>query len=855
MRKAAPAFVMLATVLVGWGAVAARRASPARSAGNGVPVGQRADPAVLSRWSPRPHSPLARHEHPRIWMTLDILPLLRAKLASAEYRDDYQAFVAQLDGRPSRRKNKKSSQNAQRKTYNAERSTQDVKRADAVETSAAGADAQAVARVVAYAFVYRVGEVPGISYARPIVAYGTEAKSLLLAAVNTNTRRRWPMWPSVAYDWLFDLLTPPERQSVVALIQSLHSEAPRMKDPWDDRSTALVQERILAGLAFWGDGIADAFAQELVDLYRTEFTAGGALTAANLIAGDDGGSSEGFGYSAKGGGRSTLMNLIKVQEAWRTANGLKRADAFGGSHATALRYYPQWIAYLIRPHATPNSKRSGGYEFMAYKTHVMEAMTPIAAKPTLQHILSSFGVYKDLDPAMAALAGWLLRERVGTVDARRTDPHDVMLSGFLFGEKDITPRSPSELRLPLSKHFEGLGWVAMRTGWDRLEDTMVTFIASPWWRSFYTNRNQNSFTIDRRGPLALNSGHATHHDYANSTWAHNTIIFPGAASRGDQVDDQGGQRRSYKPRVTSAAQLTVGSIYDLGGVKRFQPADSAKNFDVDYVFGDATRAYNGPANKDEKNEATVKLFTRQMVYFRPETPRGADRIVVFDRTETVSPRVEKRWLLHPAGHPQVDGRERQEREGRWTYDGGDLVTATNTAAGSFGRLFSRTLLPRNPRIVKIGGPGHEFEDPAGRNMPARGFDPADEREAQYVGTYRIEVIPSVASASDLFLHVLEAVDADVPAPTPATLLEGEQVVGARVGNRVAVFSRTEAVLRSAEVILDSDGPARVLFCDLQPGATYDVHGGSSATVIASPAGLAYIPVEARAGTRLGLRIR
>jgi hypothetical protein len=395
-----------------------------------------------------------------------------------------------------------------------------------------------------------------------------------------------------------------------------------------------------------------------------------------------------------------------------------------------------------------------------------------------------------------------------------------VFANFIAGDKSITPKSPSALGLPLTKRFGHYGWVVMRTGWDSALDSMVTLMASTYARvdGGFTNFNNGSFTIDRRGPLALNSGSAIHHGYAHSTVAFNTMVFPDPNEAEQRYWDEGDQRYAF-PQFSSVTQMQPGRPHDIGGIKRLHAGGS-----YDYVFADVTRAYNGPSNNDGYNTLKVENFTRQLVYFRPPSQGASDRIVVFDRTKTVDPKFEKRWLLHPSAPGSgisINGTGTQVRAGKTEFVGADLVTATNTADGSSGKLFSRTLLPAQRKIVLIGGPGHEYEDSYGNNDTERADSSAD---PQYAGTYRVEVIPTVRSTTDTFLHVIEATDASTSSPTATGLLTGTGMVGARVGNQIAAFSTSESTITSAEFVVDQAGTYEILVADLQPGASYDVAG-------------------------------
>jgi hypothetical protein len=438
-----------------------------------------------------------------------------------------------------------------------------------------------------------------------------------------------------------------------------------------------------------------------------------------------------------------------------------------------------------------------------------------------------------------------------------------LFGNFLFGEA-VAPRSPVELGLPLTKIFRGLGWVFMRTGWDRT-DTVVSLTAATWNRysGGYSNLNQGTFTIDRLGPLVVNSGNNSHHGYSNSTWAGNTIIFPDSSFPEGTTSfpknyDAGGQRMNGLPEVTNRDVLMPGGPNDIGGITRYQPADGS---DVDYVFTDLTRAYNGPTVSDRSNAPKVALFTRQLVYFRRTSEKASDRIVVFDRTRTTDTKYEKRWLLHPVGNLAIDGTERLEREGKWVYTGANRLTGTNTTGGSNGRMFWTPLLPSNRVLVKIGGrptgtdytKGHDFEDPYGNQSYGNLQGSVLRRlEAQYVGEYRVEVRPAIKQLNDVFLNVLEAGDAGLADASSTSTLSGNGVSGARVGDRIAIFSEQEGRLNTGSVSIDRGGSYRVFIADLIPGGEYDING--SRRITATAAGTAYFPFDAPgAGSQLEFR--
>jgi hypothetical protein len=200
--------------------------------------------------------------------------------------------------------------------------------------------------------------------------------------------------------------------------------------------------------------------------------------------------------------------------------------------------------------------------------------------------------------------------------------------------------------------------------------------------------------------------------------------------------------------------------------------------------------------------------------------------------------------------------------GKWTYTGATQVTATNTMNGSNGKVFLTPLLPANRKIVKVGGPNssgvsytsdsHEAEDSFGVQGPIQ--DPQGAlTNTQYAGQYRIEIIPNTPSLYDTFLNVVEATDANIASATPTVMVSGANMVGARVGDRIAVFNNQEGILGSGDFIIDSAGTYKILISDLNPSTNYSIAiGSNSQSVTTTTAGTVYLSATVAANTKVSL---
>ncbi|NOT45022.1 MAG: hypothetical protein HOP14_10520 [Acidobacteria bacterium] len=734
-----------------------------------------------------------------------------------------------------------------------------------------------------YAFLYQVdpSTVPGISPGLSRAQYGDLAIQLLLQAIANGVEGHFI---PVAYDWLHDRLTVEQRRQVVT--HMLGFREPKSTDsPFDDQPMYGRERWVTSGLAFYGEytGIGDLNTGNIEALRRMDdysrFIEGEStsiVTAGNFVAGSDGGWSQGLGYST----RDSTLAAIRAMEARRTAFGLTREDVFGP--ATVFRRYPQWIVSMLLP-------QGGG---ALWRTHNTDEAPKYAQYTGMIHLLGALRLYKGIDDNTAGLAQWLL-DTQGTLSQSSTSARLFYLFGHFLLAEGVTARSPVEAGMPLTKRFETYGSVFMRTRWTPewvdAGDSFVALDAATWARpNTYWQVSNPSFTIDRRGPLVIKSGTAGHQVYAAGAWSGNTIIFPDPDEVLDQNSwDRGGQRKAYI-NVTGTDFLQPASDYDVGGITRastFEPGNNARDFD--YFLADATRTFNGPYAIDAVNSSKVARFTRQFVYFRPESAGQPDRIVIFDRTETTGEQFEKRWIFHPSRRPVIGGAPQANvpirngsGEGKTTYtgNGNGTMSVVNDADGSNGQLWVTSLLPVDRNVVLVGGPNsfgewakptgdtdptpfsHEFEDPFGFPNPNRNSYKLS--DAQYVGQYRVEIIPAVSTRNADFLNVFEAGEVGTP-KSPTAYLSGQNYRGVRVGNRIAVFATLAAVeyngdqergVAQGDFTIDQAGAYRVLVADLGPGVEYEVTTGSStARQAATSSGLLYMSVNASAGTRVSFR--
>jgi hypothetical protein len=308
----------------------------------------------------------------------------------------------------------------------------------------------------------------------------------------------------------------------------------------------------------------------------------------------------------------------------------------------------------------------------------------------------------------------------------------------------------------------------MRSSWQS-DATMVSFRCGRH-GGWHNHLDHNSFAIFRAGELAIDSGlieYGTPHrpEYTARTLAHNSILVRNPdephwkGKQGLPTVNDGGQRLvtvDYNPPnavtgephaiITEARRKKFADEFDMGHYVDFQSTDA-----LDYVAGDATRAYTYPWSGIGDNPSRrVEEAVRQLVFLKP------DLVVVFDRVEATQAHFEKKWLLHTINAPAAltDGRRKTTDDGIHMLSGGVLEFCQDK-----GRLTVWPLLPESREIRAVGGKGFEFwvdhavvdnpEKNSGKNYPISQHKPEH-------GNWRIEVAPAKKSVRDCFLTVLHA---------------------------------------------------------------------------------------------------
>jgi hypothetical protein len=337
--------------------------------------------------------------------------------------------------------------------------------------------------------------------------------------------------------------------------------------------------------------------------------------------------------------------------------------------------------------------------------------------------------------------GWLRHPRL---------QQDEVWQRIAWMPADLKPLSPLQAGYPLAYLFRGAGHVYMRSGWEDPSATWAFFGAGPAYAG-HSRDDEGHFLISKRGQLINRSGGQGHNDdcyYTGGSLVFNivTIYHPDErVIRAKHNENDGGLIRHVYEHPFPM---------DRGHITAFWHDERVAS----YAAADLTRSY-----------WAGKAFevTRQFLYLR-----GArECFIVFDRVEATRPDLPKHWMLHLPGEPIVTGNASVKVPDHVIEYAGDTAIWFSDAAGDRdllsegrSRMVLRTVAPRQARITKRGGPGHDFwghpDNPAAQynhTLDVEGKDNPAYRRPPF-SPWRLEVRAPDGRLRDYFLHVLFITD-------------------------------------------------------------------------------------------------
>ena len=388
-----------------------------------------------------------------------------------------------------------------------------------------------------------------------------------------------------------------------------------------------------------------------------------------------------------------------------------------------------------------------------------------------------------------------------------------LIFDVLWRDYTIEPKSPETL--PLTKYSgTPYGWMIARTGWDK-NSVIAEMKINEHFVGNHQHMDGGAFQIYYKGPLAIDAGayHGTSGGYNSAhnknffkrTVAHNSLLVfdpnekfaswnYGGTDKTEFADNDGGQRMPGDRWETcrSFADL-LSDEYTTGQVLAHGIGGDYMAPDYSYLSGDITKAYS------EK----VKEVKRSFVFLNLKSEKVPAAMVVFDKVVSKNAEFKKHWLLHSIEQPQVS-------------ENGIIIKRTKD--GDSGMLSNTVLLPakENLDMQVIGGKGKEFwvNGTNYANAPQAGRpDPRNER-----GEWRVEVSPSAPANEDYFLNVIQVADNNCNELHKASLLKGENLVGAVIADRIVTFSKDgETINGKAEMDVQGNGTFKFVMTNMKPG--------------------------------------
>ena len=388
-----------------------------------------------------------------------------------------------------------------------------------------------------------------------------------------------------------------------------------------------------------------------------------------------------------------------------------------------------------------------------------------------------------------------------------------LIFDVLWRDYTIEPKSPETL--PLTKYSgTPYGWMIARTGWDK-NSVIAEMKINEHFVGNHQHMDGGAFQIYYKGPLAIDAGayHGTSGGYNSAhnknffkrTVAHNSLLVfdpnekfaswnYGGTDKTEFADNDGGQRMPGDRWETcrSFADL-LSDEYTTGQVLAHGIGGDYMAPEYSYLNGDITKAYSDK----------VKEVKRSFVFLNLKSEKVPAAMVVFDKVVSKNAEFKKHWLLHSIEQPQVS-------------ENGIIIKRTKD--GDSGMLSNTVLLPakENLDMQVIGGKGKEFwvNGTNYANAPQAGRpDPRNER-----GEWRVEVSPSAPANEDYFLNVIQVADNNCNELHKASLLRGENLVGAVIADRIVTFSKDgEQINGKAEMDVQGNGTFKFVMTNMKPG--------------------------------------
>jgi len=383
------------------------------------------------------------------------------------------------------------------------------------------------------------------------------------------------------------------------------------------------------------------------------------------------------------------------------------------------------------------------------------------------------------------------------------------LFDFLFIDLFI-PGKNALNKLPLTKYFQPpLGMMVARTGWG--DQIALNTVVAEMKIGIYNFANHQhldagNFQIYYKGPLAVNSGiyqgktggYGCDHfvNYYQRSIACNTMLINDPDEKfnwhGRELSNDGGQQFPNGASEPMNMLEFLSKDYKTGQVLSHGFGPDSVNPEYSYLKGELAEAYSDK----------VKSFQRSFVFLNLDNLEIPAALIVFDRVNSRNKDFKKTWLLHCIEEPIITE---------------NVTTVRRSGKGYNGKLVNTSMFPVAGNLVirKVGGAGNEYSV-NGKNYPQYTFN---ENNSADGAIWRLEVSPKDAANIDLFLNVMQVMDADENSKSLVVeKMETEKFVGAKISDRIILFSKDgEISNQSISLKISGDITYKVLIADVKQG--------------------------------------
>lgn len=733
-------------------------------------------------YTPPPGSPLAKGEHPRIFVTSSKLPQLKTKILNY-YQSDLQNFITHLD-----------------EMLHIPPGTGDLEEWNDI-----------IGAARSYAFLYLIDpmSIPGIASQYSRQKYGKKAIDLALFLAE-NLPDRWTethhgaknlatdkgglasLALQVVYDWTHDLSTEEDRRRIADRLMSLWNNRYDSKKVKLENHYATNVHVYAGALCFYGDTdlgpIYTTKANEMMRSFHDVFLRRQLGVAEKLFEGSSDWI-EGDSYS-----QDSYTGIMLLAAAAGSAMGERYFET-----NPWLRYAPLFLYYNIMP-----MPYKGEYFFSQQNT---SSVIDVRDQFTSAIMNMSASMLENVDPQLSGFAAWFTQKSpygLQVENYKYNDPHlfDLFYK-FLMGSSHIAPKSPEASNIPLSARLGQMH--AMRSDHSLEDATLIQFFCPKfWYENGHNEQEQGAFNIHRFGTLAISA--------ANSKNAGKELPRVDKNGKGfvqNNIFGLGGSDFELAPDMEDAKGMadTPDRFYN-GAPEHIGTVEAREYLQglYDYINYNYTNSYKGGSR--------ASLARRALVYLRG--PVNHEYVVVMDRVN--SPH-EKYFVIHTPTEPiALEKQWLPKLQGHWTSTG-RTISVVNRIDRAHGQMYLTSVFPEKIEMHKFGGPGHEWVWADG--MPLD-YDPQrfSEKAAYLLSSYTLQI----RSQNNQFLTVMQVGDANtIGKKASVQALSGKDWIGVLLGQeRVVVFSKSENLLSNISYQVSSLKPVQHLLTELVPQKPFSV---------------------------------